>query len=320
MTSLHLSAPSRLHFGLLARGPAAPRQFGGLGLMVEEPGLEITAEPSDSWRASGPLADRAGTIARRVAAKLIEDGKFPPPLALTVHRAPPEHVGLGTGTQLSLAVAKLVTMSAGLDLSAPALAAVTGRGARSGVGLHGFDHGGLIVEGGHRGESGIPPLLSRMDWPAEWSVLVVVPPVSPGLHGPDEMRAFSALPPMPEAETDRLCRLVLLGILPAVAERNLAEFGEALSELQHRVGSWFAPAQGGVFASPRITEIVGWLRAEGLSGVGQSSWGPALYGVSRDGPERRDSLARSLRSRFALDAGSVLWTAASPRGAVLRDR
>lgn len=312
MTPLLLTAPSRLHFGLLARGPAAPRQFGGLGLMVEEPGLEIAAEPSDEWRFSGPLADRAG----RVASLLIEGGLDAPPLAIRILRAPAEHVGLGTGTQVSLAVAKVVASFAGLDLSAVELAERTGRGRRSGVGLHGFDLGGLIVEGGHKAEGGAAPLLCRMEFPHEWSVLVVAPAEAPGLHGPDEAGAFAALPPIPERETDRLCRLVLLGILPAVAERDLPAFGASLEEIQGRVGSWFAPAQGGVYASPGVAEMAGWLRGEGLLGVGQSSWGPTLYGFSDEGPGPREAILRRFRERFGPGC-AALWTSASPAGASL---
>ena len=317
MTTFRLTAPSRLHFGLLARGPAAPRQFGGLGLMVEAPGLEIEATPSSSWTAAGPLADRALRVAQSVASALALGDRRPTPLHLAMRRVPPEHVGLGTGTQLSLAVAKLVAASIGmLETSAADLAALCGRGVRSGVGLHGFDVGGLVVEGGHKTDGGIAPLLCRLHFPADWSALVVAPRVAEGLHGAAEALAFAALPPMPEAETDRLCRLVLLGLMPAVAEVDLDGFGAALEEIQHRVGSWFAPAQGGVFASARLATLVAWLRSEGLRGVGQSSWGPTIYGFTAEGPEWRNSLLARLRDRFDLD-GAGLWTTASRGGAIL---
>ena len=317
MTTLRLIASSRLHFGLLARGPTAIRQFGGLGLMVDSPGLEVEASTSSSWTADGPLADRVLRVAEAVGAALGRGTERPLPLHFVVRRAPPEHVGLGTGTQLSLAVAKLVAASAGLPQTpAPDLAALCGRGVRSGVGLHGFDVGGLVVEGGHKADGGIAPLLCRLDFPREWAALVVVPPIAEGLHGAAEARAFAALPSMPEAETDRLCRLVLLGALPAVAECDLRGFGEALEEIQHRVGSWFAPAQGGVYASPKLAAMVAWMKGQGLRGVGQSSWGPALYGFSDQDRGWREDFLRRLRDRFEL-GGEGLWTTASPSGADL---
>ena len=42
------------------------------------------------------------------------------------------------------------------DPSLETLARLSGRGRRSGIGLHGFFHGGLIVDGGRRDEA-IPP-------------------------------------------------------------------------------------------------------------------------------------------------------------------
>ena len=63
MTRLRINTPSRLHFGLLGWGPQVPRQFGGVGLMLERPGLEIVAETAPTWEADGPLADRALDVA-----------------------------------------------------------------------------------------------------------------------------------------------------------------------------------------------------------------------------------------------------------------
>ncbi len=265
--------------------------------------------------ASGPLADRALRVAGRVASHLETLGLSPVPLDLRIVEAPDEHVGLGTGTQLSLAVARAVAMFAGSnELRAPHLATMTGRGVRSGVGIHGFDRGGLIVEGGHKREGGIAPLLSHARFPRDWHVLVLVPPMATGRHGSDELEAFATLPPMPEAETNRLCRLVLLGILPAVIEEDLDAFGAAVSEMQHRVGSWFAPVQGGVFASKALEETAAWMRGQGLRGVGQSSWGPTIYGFSAEGDEWRKDLLARLRERFGgEEIGS--WAAASDFGA-----
>ena len=112
------------------------------------------------------------------------------------------------------------------------------------------------------------------------------PPGERGLHGPDEVRAFAKLPPIAERVTDRLCRLVLLEILPAVIERDLPAFGAPSSELQAHVGACFAPAQGGIYTSPQAAAIVDELQRVGFVGVGQSSWGPTLYAFS-DRPRTR---------------------------------
>ena len=321
MNRLMLHAPSRLHFGLLAWGPATPRQFGGVGLMVRDPGLTLAATPSDRWSAAGHSAGRVREVLDRVVARVEAEGHVIPPARIDVTRAPAEHVGLGLGTQLGLGVARLVDRLAGLpDRSPEALARQAGRGLRSGVGLHGFHHGGLIVDGGRstsedHPDQSIPPLLARSPFPPEWSVLVVVPGRTPGLHGEPERRAFAALPPFPDALTDRLCRLVLLGLLPAVAERDLPAFGDALEEMQRRVGEGFAPAQGGVFGSAETPALLAALSDSGLHGVGQSSWGPTLYGLTAEpDPDRRAAILAGLRDRFGLAAGEAFWTGADPIG------
>ncbi len=286
--------------------------------MVDGPGIELAAEPAPAWHAEGPLADRALAVAGRVAARLTARGVDVPPARLTIGRAAPEHVGLGVGTQLGLSVARLVCELAGQPTPPIAdLAGLAGRGLRSGIGLHGFDLGGLVVDGGRGGPEGIPPLLARFEFPAEWSVLVVVPPQEPGLHGPREAQAFADLPAFPEALTDRLCRLVLLGLLPAVAERDLARFGASLEALQEGVGRGFAPAQGGVFARPELERLASEMRSLGLVGVGQSSWGPTLYAFTDAPPDRRAAILGRLFDRTGLPARSASWTSASLRGATL---
>jgi beta-RFAP synthase len=314
-TRIRIQTPSRLHFGLLAWGPHSPRQFGGVGLMIEAPRLVIRAEPAGRWSAEGLLAGRARDVALSVAGALAASGISLTPCHIRVEQAPAEHVGLGVGTQLSLAVIRAVfAVSALPSPTLEEIAALTGRGQRSGIGLHGFVHGGLIVDGGRRDSGGVPPLIARVPFPPEWSVLVVQPLPSTGLHGSAERRAFADLPPIADGVTDRLCRLLLLGLLPAVQERDLESFGAALSELQQHVGRCFANAQGGIYARPELEAVVADLRALGLHGVGQSSWGPTLYAFSDQPPAERQQILEQTRIRFGLPADALFWTAASPSG------
>src|SRR5262249_22007345 len=164
--------------------------------------------------------------------------------------------------------------------------------ARSGLGVHGFTHGGFLVDGGKRAADGVAPLVARLAFPEEWRVVVVLPPWGRGRHGADEGAAFRALharPAGPEA-TDRPCRLALLGMLPALAERDAEAFGEALFEFNALAGQLFAPVQGGTYADARVEELVAYCRRQGVRGVGQSSWGPAVFAVAADAT-RADHLA-----------------------------
>jgi beta-RFAP synthase len=313
---LHVWTPSRLHFGLLGWGPGTRRQFGGIGLMIESPAVELIVEPGTSLVADGPLADRVNRILDGLRDRFSELGSQLPPVAIRILKAPPEHVGLGVGTQLSLAIAVAMAELSGMPMpSIEQLARLTGRGHRSGIGLHGFRDGGFIVDGGRKGEEGVPPLLARLHFPEEWSIVIIQPPGHHGLHGLAEYRAFAELPPIGESLTERLCRIVLLGILPAIVERDIGDFGASLEELQAHVGASFAPAQGGLFSAPRASEIIGELRRAGFVGCGQSSWGPTLYGFTDRPRAEASRIAEDLRGRLELQPSAVTLTLAANRGA-----
>jgi beta-RFAP synthase len=288
--------------------------------MTQTPGITLSAEPAGSWGAAGPLAARVDRLLQTLPTRLAEAGVRVQPVQIAVLQAPAEHVGLGVGTQLSLAVARALLRLAGVDVDAwsvDALGRLAGRGARSGIGIHGFRHGGLIVDGGRKDETGIPPMVARLDFPEDWSILIVQPDGRRGLHGTEESRAFAELPPIAEHVTERLCRILLLELLPAVVERDLPAFGAALGELQAHVGALFAAVQGGPQTSPRSATIIAELRRGGFTGIGQSSWGPTLYAFSdRPGAEVLARVDR-LRQGIGFEGASTMVTRADNHGAEL---
>jgi beta-RFAP synthase len=315
---------SRLHFGLLSlaaegehwadregRVGLPARRFGGVGLMVERPGLVVRATPAPAWSAEGPLAGRALAFARRFAETCDRDG---PPLRLSVEQGAPEHAGLGTGTQLALAVARLLASTWGQPCDTPELARRVGRGLRSALGTHGFAQGGFLVEAGQAPTGGLAPLVARVTFPEEWRLVLALPEQGAGLHGAAERQAFTLLARSGEQETESLCRLVLLGLLPALVEKDLEAFSAALFDFNVLVGEMFAPVQGGLYAGSGAAALVEFLRACGVQGVGQSSWGPAVFAVVAD-EDRAQDLTGHVRARFGLNPERVWVTRACNRGA-----
>jgi beta-ribofuranosylaminobenzene 5'-phosphate synthase len=210
---------------------------------------------------------------------------------LRVVEAIPPHVGLGSGTKLALAVAQAVAALEGRDVDAPALAQAAGRAARSAVGMWTFALGGLVVEGGVRGDVERPaPLLARHAMPEEWRIVLVVPEAEPGLSGVAEEQAFGRLVPSAERSA-AIAQLLLTSLLPALVERDLEEFGGALTRVQELVGDSFAAVQGGRF-HPRASGLVEALLHGGAAGAGQSSWGPAVYGVVGSEAAGRELVSR----------------------------
>jgi beta-RFAP synthase len=327
---IRVEAPSRLHFGLLSCGQAssspgnsreqavAVRQFGSVGLMIQKPGVAVEVRRAATWSSEGPLAERALAVARTFSESV--EGAKTFPLHVTVVRCAREHVGLGTGTQLALAVAGAAMVVWDVpEMSTVALAQRVGRGRRSALGVHGFAHGGFLVDGGKRHPSELAPLIARCDFPEDWRLVVVQPPGGHGLHGQAEIDAFErlAVQSLPDGVTERLCRLALLGMLPALAEHDLQGFGEALFEFNSRVGSLFAPVQGGTYGDARVTGVVTFLRQQGVRGVGQSSWGPSVFAVT-DGPDCAEAISRQIQQHFSMGAKHVLVTPACNRGALFK--
>jgi beta-ribofuranosylaminobenzene 5'-phosphate synthase len=342
---ISVRAPSRLHFGLLSipldkswPNQEGIRRFGGVGLMVQEPGVTVKIRGAADWSAQGPLAERALAFARRFAADLSprpspKRGRELPSLAgkgdresgfrpqhIHVEHCAPEHAGLGTGTQLGLAVARALQEAWGLPLPEPSerdpLARRIGRGARSALGVHGFFEGGFLVEAGKRTGDSLAPLITRAAFPESWRIVLILPPGRPGLHGLEESEAFQKLHGMSQEKTDRLCRLVLLGLLPALAEKDWKGFGEALHEFNALAGETFAGIQGGVYAGEAVAEIVRHIRQQGIAGAGQSSWGPCVFAVAAD-EDQAYRLARNIQGKFPFGPSNVFVTPASNQGAVI---
>ena len=289
--SVFVEAAARLHFGVLDLRGALGRRFGGLGAAVPHPSLLLEARPGSQITAQGPDSSRAAEFARRFLAYHRLDGGA----HLVVHRAIPAHSGLGSGTQLGLAVARALAELFGVPSDPPMLARAVERGRRSAIGTWTFALGGFIVEGGRRtGSDEIAPLLARYEVPETWRCVIAIPPGNPGLSGDAEAAAFDQLPPPPEREVERVAHTVLMKLLPALVEGDLSGFGSALSEVQRVTGAWFAPQQGGVFAPGEGAELIRRMAEWGAEGVGQSSWGPAVYGIV-EGPKRSGDLAKLAR-------------------------
>jgi len=293
--TVFVETAARLHFGVLDLRGARGRWFGGVGAAAPSPTLLVSARQNATLAVDGEDAGRAAGFART----FLEHHRLECGASISVHRALPAHAGLGSGTQLALAVARALAELHGVAATAAALSDAVGRARRSAVGTWTFEGGGLVVEGGRRaGSDAIGPLIARLPFPPSWRCVVAVPQRTPAISGDDEAEALASLPPPPDGEAEQVAHLVLMALLPALADGDLAAFGRSLTAIQTITGQWFAPVQGGAFARGPSEELVRRMVEWGASGVGQSSWGPAVYGIV--GSERA-GVQLADRVRDALD-------------------
>jgi len=277
VTEVEVTCTARLHMGFLDLNGSLGRRFGSIGLALDGPRTRLVIRRSETTRVSGPDHERAGRYLRGITERLGLSGGC----SLVVSEAIPAHGGLGSGTQLALAVAAAVRRLHGVPLDPRADAAALGRGRRSGIGIGLFQGGGLVVDGGCGKGAPPPPMLSRLDVPEDWRILLLIDATRRGLSGARETAAFGAVEAMREPVSAELCRLVLMQALPAVAEDDLAAFGAAVTRIQAIVGDYFAPVQGARLASPRVAAALEMLSAQGATGLGQSSWGPTGFAFVR---------------------------------------
>ncbi|MFZ0791916.1 MAG: beta-ribofuranosylaminobenzene 5'-phosphate synthase family protein [Chromatiaceae bacterium] len=290
-----VEAPARLHLGFLDLNGALGRRFGSLGVAIDTLSTRVHAERAGQFSARGPAADRALKLAKAFGeAQGIKGGA-----TLTIAEIIPEHAGLGSGTQLALAVGTALDRLYAGGTGSRAIARTLNRGGRSGIGIAAFDEGGFIVDCGRGEHSEGPPVAMRLPFPERWRMLLIMDTRAQGLHGVQESEAFARLPEFPEAAAGRLCRLLMMKIVPGLLEQRIEPVAEGIGEIQRTVGDHFAPAQHGRFASPAVAEVLTWLEHHGLAGTGQSSWGPTGFVLVEDDAVAR-ALERELKRRFGV--------------------
>ncbi|MEF8777674.1 MAG: beta-ribofuranosylaminobenzene 5'-phosphate synthase family protein [Natronomonas sp.] len=275
---------SRLHFGFQNLSLAHERLYGGVGVGIESPAVVLEAEP-----AAEIACERSPFVeyAERSCAVLDVEG-----VAIDVVETVPRHVGLGSGTQAALAtlvaVARAHEMSPAVRERAPAL----NRGGRSGVGVATFESGGFVLDAGHPterfttappdpGEWSVPAVTARHDVDPSWRFLVVLPDADAGRSGTGEDESMQAVVENADPSVaDSLSTLLVRQLLPAIAEDRLEAFGDAVGAFGRLNGAWYADEQGGVYRPPAGQIVDALSDTSAVRGVGQSSWGPAVYGVT----------------------------------------
>ncbi len=291
--SVSVVAPARLHMGFIDLSGALGRHYGSIGLALNEINTELSITLAEQCRVSGITSERALRCLKKLCALL----QVPDKIDIHIRSLIPEHIGLGSGTQMALAIGMALSHLYDLGLGVRDIACLTERGARSGIGIGVFEQGGLVVDGGRGDKTRTPPVIAQMKIPEDWRFILVFDQRGQGLHGKQEIEAFKALPPFPKQEAAHLCYLLLMQGLPALAEGDIEKFGEVISALQNSVGEHFAAAQGGVFTSPEVAQVIHWLSEQGAVALGQTSWGPTGF-CALQGLQRAESLKQRAEQKF----------------------
>lgn len=299
--ALRVTAPARLHLGFLDLNGALGRRYGSIGLAIDSPSTQLTMTKAAENVATGTERERALKLLRA----FVGDDKSSA-FAVHVSKAIPAHAGLGSGTQLALAIGAAIARLDGRELSAADLATLGERGARSGIGVEAFVSGGFIIDGGKGTSDRPPPVTLRTDFPGEWRVMLILDPSFTGVSGEAETTAFAGLPEFPQSSAAHICHLVLMKLVPGLKEGDIAVFGSALTEIQEIVGAHFSSKQGGSpWTSKAVGRLASRMRDLGATGIGQTSWGPTGFAFV-DSQKAAERLYHSLGEDAKRDGLEIL--------------
>ena len=322
-----VQTPSRLHLTLIDMHGGSGRVDGGVGITLDEPGILIEVRQSAVLEVQGcdsMTRERIMDTARQVLKGLHAGSN----VSIMVRNYYPSHVGLGSGSQLMLAIARGIAEIYGRLLPVKELALLVGRGGTSGIGTAAFELGGFIVDGGHAfgktceksefrpsaASCGVrpPPVVARHDFPSDWKILLAIPDLPAGASGTRETDIFRNHCPVPVEEVRELCHEILMRMLPGIVQKDLDLFGSSVNAIQE-LG--FKKVELGL-QPPEIPGLIEGLRSAGAACAGMSSFGPAVYAIGDTDMSGIEQAARTFMSEHR--GGSTLITSGRNKGAQVR--
>ncbi len=296
-------ATARLHLGMVDPVGIEGRRGICVGLSIQEP--KVIIEVSRSFESEYLKDPIVVDVLNRLKTFYNIDIDN---ISIKIVRKIPNHVGLGSTTQTKLAIAVSILELFNIRYSIENLSKILGRGEISGVGIYTFKYGGFVVDSGKKSSDDIPKLITRLEFPEDWYIIVAIPPGK----GPDEISEHKLFKlNYPKDVVKELSFILFNKIIPSILDKDFEMFCEGLEEFQKNVGKIFSNIQGGIF-SKYSQKVVNMLKEFSVKGIGQSSWGPTVYAFI-------DDFDRGLEIVYKLRSVGIysFLTTANNRGAVI---
>ncbi|MBY9007446.1 MAG: hypothetical protein KGD63_11880 [Candidatus Lokiarchaeota archaeon] len=270
------------------------RVDGGIGLMLNQPNVvfeasnsakEFKIEAHKYYRESIEIInEKASKIFKKYN---INNKNF----HFNLIKYYPSHVGLGSKTQLSLAIANSIAKLKNLEINHRELTKIVERGGTSGIGWKGFLTGGFILDAGHEfgigkekenflpssaSKSADPALtLLRYDIPENWRFVLTIPNIKKGAYGDEEVSIFKKYTPIPKEEVNEVSHQILMKIIPGLLKNDLDCFGEGLKSIQS-IGFKKIEIK---LQNKVVKDLLNFIDNYGAKAYGMSSFGPSVVGI-----------------------------------------
>jgi beta-ribofuranosylaminobenzene 5'-phosphate synthase len=297
---VRITTPCRIHLSLIDENGYTGRVDGGIGLMLDRPNVVFEASNSATqfkieaikyYRESiEVINEKASKIFKAFD---INNKNF----HFYLRRYYPSHVGLGSKTQLSLAIATAIAKLKDMEISTKELTKLVERGGTSGIGWRGFESGGFILDGGHdfgkgkEKENFLPssasnsadPALTILRYiiPEHWRFVVAIPNVKNGAYGDEEVSIFQKHAPIPREEVNEVSHQILMKVVPGILKKDLTCFGEGIKRIQN-IG--FKKIEIDL-QHVIVKNLLNFLDEYGVKAYGMSSFGPSVVGITESDQE-----------------------------------
>jgi beta-ribofuranosylaminobenzene 5'-phosphate synthase len=300
-----VSAPSRLHLGLIDCGNTTMRLFGGSGIALEGPRTVVAAKPASEWKVEYAPNNTPNSRGQQDVLRLIHEMKDRiDPVLLKVFHSAPEHKGLGSKTSLLLSIATASLAVYQSETNIDEITKLTKRGGTSGIGINSFWVGGFITDNGHpnlqerefapssaRNPEKVPQVLARLNMPDMWHAHLFYDPKTPIIEGEMEKGIFTNSMPLDDLENLKALAATYHGVIPAIQDKDISALAMALQNLNSSGMKAIELNLQTDVTKAFLDKAWGQQKACGLS-----SFGPTIYGIEPKDTELDKSLELMARS------------------------
>jgi len=266
-----VTAGYRAHLGFY-RFYDPPYLYGSLGVSLSNPKLvlRVSLGAHSSIKIRTPTEESRSWI-RHILTSLGIKG-----VDVVLSGYVKHHVGLGSRTRITMALLRALKSLGVINELLDRLPRRFNVGSVSAVGMYSFLNGGFVADTGKLLSSGEGPnLLLALNVPRDWHIILCIPQDKRGLSETEEEPILSKVKPHPKQD---VLYALFTRLVTAISLRDYYSFARALTKLQVLTGEYFSKYQGGIYCCDESKELVNIMEKMGVLGVGQSSWGPAVYG------------------------------------------
>lgn len=315
---MEIKTSARLHMSLIDLNGSENRIDGGVGLTLDEPSLLLECIPNNK-ETTVTCAKNIPQI-QEYADKILKSYqmmcnylKIDTTYTFNIKKIYPIHHGLGLGTRLALATAKLIAKMNNINISTYELACIINRGGTSGIGVYSFSQGGFIIDGGHKkdvksnflpsssSKVAPPPLIARYEFPTKWKIILATPKSDMGANGSNEVDIFQKYTPIPKKDVNEICYQILMNLMPSIVEYDLDSFAKSINKIQ-TLG--FKKIERNL-QDIQLKEVIDTMQNQGCA-AGMSSFGPTCFGITDTNTK---SIKRQLKNIMGEDADIIITKA-----------